>query len=442
MAERKYDRIDQKELESLAQEAAGNWQEFNSFSWHDEPEEGGENWTIVHTESRDSDLVAKSNAKAIQAEMDKPEFKDDVLPQHFNHWAVGWVDGYAIRVYDDKGEITPAFERWCQLVKALEDYPLLDDQDHSQMEYDETIENISDEGGRLVKSEAPEDWAKQVFSWLWANDQRAVEPMDGGGGYPTKEQIRNALLDLNLLDPDEMDDDELEQAGITRQDLINKAQADKTGRLFPEAVHLMVVPNEDLEEEADLRRIMSSNPKCGAEGESLAVTPEKSEVTCPECRKLIEAEEAENMLDIDGKYIPATQKGVADFLGELGYEGTDANLATSLFEYGMVMNPKTGHVIYAKPKDDRAADDDQASLDRFYYDWTQVDQDDIDSALDDAGDRGFFDFVGQDRGTYLEWAKNPQAWPMVVSDLNDWDGKFQQSCTWESWIETLLRNAR
>lgn len=122
------------DYEGLAKEAAGNWHHFESFGWHDEPEDG-EKWTIVYTHNRDSDVLTQSNAAAIKKTMDEYD-ESTVIEQHHGHWAVGWVDGYAIKVYD-KGEITKAFKAWCDLAAAIESYPVLDEEDFSQRENDE-----------------------------------------------------------------------------------------------------------------------------------------------------------------------------------------------------------------------------------------------------------------------------------------------------------------
>ena len=38
-------KLGEMELENAAQEARGDWQEFDSFGWHDRPEEA-EDWAI------------------------------------------------------------------------------------------------------------------------------------------------------------------------------------------------------------------------------------------------------------------------------------------------------------------------------------------------------------------------------------------------------------
>ena len=192
------------EYELLAKDAAGNWKEFESFAWHNEPEDG-DKWTIVNTHDRDSGLLEQSNADAIEKELSK--FGDDVLSMRSSHWAVGWVEGFAIRVYDAAGEITQAFKTLCDLNAALEDYPCLDDEDFSRREYEATCDNIHEVAFRYVDDEivrktiAEDDtWEGKVFGWLWANDQEQVCAQDDQGGYPSDESCIKALKALGLYD--------------------------------------------------------------------------------------------------------------------------------------------------------------------------------------------------------------------------------------------------
>lgn len=206
------------DLESAAKEMAGNWQEFQYFSWHRRCDlERPQDWMIWNTSSRDSRLLETSNAAAIDEilapfmEGDDP----DILDEHAGHWAVGHLDGYAIRVYKD-GAITPAFEAAFEIAESLQSYAVLDETDYSRREYEATIENIHSEGDG-GDYELPDDWAKKVFSWLWDNNQRAVYNVDDQGGYPSREQIRAACKGLGypyLGDEEEEDEDDDEDSPI------------------------------------------------------------------------------------------------------------------------------------------------------------------------------------------------------------------------------------
>ncbi len=188
--------IDWSDVEEAAKACANNHRTFESFSWHDEPDDSHE-WFIGYVSSRDSDLLTESNADFITKEMGG--FGEDAVPERHSHWAVGWVDGFAIRVY--RGScITGAFRRWCELMNCLADYPCLDEEDVSRREYEATLENIGEVGKKFVIDEAPEDWRNLVFDYFWDNDQGEVEGRDGGGGYPSEKGMREALFDLDLLD--------------------------------------------------------------------------------------------------------------------------------------------------------------------------------------------------------------------------------------------------
>ena len=190
---------DSVELVETAKEAAGNWRRFESFGWSrigelDDPE----NWTIVYTHHRDSRLLDQSNAAAIEdalrpfLEADDP----DILEEHHGHWACGWIDGFAIRVFRE-GKVTRAFRTYMDIVGRLDDYPVLDEEDYSRREYEATLENF-DSAVASVRYEyvLPEGWKEEVFSWFWEHDQGAVENRDDSGGYPSEEQLESAFTAL------------------------------------------------------------------------------------------------------------------------------------------------------------------------------------------------------------------------------------------------------
>ncbi len=103
-----------------AREAAGNWRDFDSFAWtrpFDGSLENPDDWTIVYTHNRDSDLIEVSNASVVAEELapfvesDNP----DVISESHSHWMCGWIDGFTIRVFRD-GAITAAYRKWLELL--------------------------------------------------------------------------------------------------------------------------------------------------------------------------------------------------------------------------------------------------------------------------------------------------------------------------------------
>jgi hypothetical protein len=129
----------QDHVDDYARELRGNWRKFDSFGWHERPEDADE-YAIVYTHNRDSGILDRCNAEVIARTLQPfADAGDDVLPEHHGHWACGWIDGYAIRVYRD-GQITPAFQAYAELRLRLEDYPILDESRLSDMEYTEVYE--------------------------------------------------------------------------------------------------------------------------------------------------------------------------------------------------------------------------------------------------------------------------------------------------------------
>ena len=122
----------------------------------------------------------------------------DVMEEHHKHWAVGWVDGYAIRVFR-RGRITKAFRTWHDLQQRLADYPILDEDDYSNRVYEATLENIADAAWRLKRDyDLPSDWAFQVYRWLSDHDCSEIENDDDRGGYPSEEWLCRAFDGLGI----------------------------------------------------------------------------------------------------------------------------------------------------------------------------------------------------------------------------------------------------
>jgi len=158
---------------------------------------------------RDSGLLTQVNADALEKHLkeEHPELEGEWQITGCNHWAVGWVDHLSFHAVNDDGSPTKIFQVLKEWDAALADYPCADDEELSKREYEDTLENIGNEGQPSKK--APKDWEEKVFGWLWDNDQRAVEPVDGHGGYPSREEVNKALSALGWLEKDEDEDEEL-----------------------------------------------------------------------------------------------------------------------------------------------------------------------------------------------------------------------------------------
>ena len=188
--------------EEAASQAAGNWKRYSCFCWDrlreiDDPDD----WAIIYTHHRDSGLLDQSNAAAMAdalrsfSESENP----DVVFESHAHWAVGHVDGFSIRVYRD-GDITDAFRTYHELMERLDGYPVLDEADYSNREYEAAIENIEDAAWRFKPTYNLHDGSEaEVYEWLSAHRPGAVENKDDRGAYPSERELLDAFNGLGYV---------------------------------------------------------------------------------------------------------------------------------------------------------------------------------------------------------------------------------------------------
>jgi hypothetical protein len=123
------------------------------------------------TTHRDADVLTRSNFRVISEEL-TTSYADEVYVLHAGHWAVGWVEFLVVKVFKDDVEIpwdrydtvsaddvqavaegycdvdpieafTPAFCELHDWVEKLDGYPVADEDDWSQLEYDELLETLT-----------------------------------------------------------------------------------------------------------------------------------------------------------------------------------------------------------------------------------------------------------------------------------------------------------
>lgn len=176
---------------------AGNWHDLESFCWFDRPDDS-DDFCIYHLNHRDSGLLVQSNADAIRQALEP--FENDVRLETFSHWAVGWIDAVAVRVVGHDSKETRSYRILCETIDRLSEYPILDESDYSEREYEATLENIEDSfyqvSGEVDREKLPEEWACSASSWFWDHDQSAVENTDDQGGYPNGDQLLACITSL------------------------------------------------------------------------------------------------------------------------------------------------------------------------------------------------------------------------------------------------------
>jgi hypothetical protein len=111
-----------------------------------------------------------------------------------------------VRVYQPgTTDTTAAFDELSEIVEACEGYPLLDESDYSDREYQSALEGIASTviGEVEIPEDAPDNWTEQVYSWLYDNEPNELENRDDRGAYPDSAAVKRALLDLGLIQPQE-----------------------------------------------------------------------------------------------------------------------------------------------------------------------------------------------------------------------------------------------
>ena len=153
----------------------------------------GETWAFMLARHRDSDTVEQSNWHVIHTDMAE-RFPDDIEVVHCSHWAVGWIDHLAVRLLDDAEALTDAGHAILEWKEQLDDYPVADETDHSEREFDALWDNFEfDLTEHPVRDNLPDDWKRQVF------DQS--DPAYNGGDWPNEyaQDLRDALVSLGFL---------------------------------------------------------------------------------------------------------------------------------------------------------------------------------------------------------------------------------------------------
>lgn len=95
-------------------------------------------WFVVCGQNRDSDSLTRSNFRSMLKALGGES--DTVAIERENHWACGWVEFILVHP-DDAARITKANE----IREALEDYPVVDEMDWSELESTETWEYVERE---------------------------------------------------------------------------------------------------------------------------------------------------------------------------------------------------------------------------------------------------------------------------------------------------------
>ena len=181
-------------LEKYAKQATTKPEDFGYWG----SEDMFKTWGFTNIDqSRDSDILTKSNFKYITEEL-MGIFPDDFRIENYNHWAVGWVDRLVCRVYDDDDQkiISSSFYLAMEWLDKLDNYPVADEDSYGEMLYIDNIESLnfwSEICPGYIDIEKHPDWASEVIHELEVNMNIEFH-LDSG--TPNDEDIIQAIYNL------------------------------------------------------------------------------------------------------------------------------------------------------------------------------------------------------------------------------------------------------
>ena len=147
---------------------------------------------VVLGRNRESSLVANSNWDCAIKMFDEAKLEYDITS--FGHWACGWVEYLSVDI-----NIPEAYKLAEEIEASLSAYPILNDEDHSEREYEDglkTIENCIDswfEIGELLSNES--SFFSEMYSHLTDNGYCHNEDSS-----PSDEEMRDAQWNVYVKD--------------------------------------------------------------------------------------------------------------------------------------------------------------------------------------------------------------------------------------------------
>lgn len=149
-----------------------------------------EDWLVAYGVHRDSDVLERANFEALRRIADAgtlPENEDEKYRiESASHWVVGWTETLLINPKLDAETIARIDKK---ITDARENYPVIDDELYSDMEYEEacsTAEMALYELG--VPSEIRKDVAPYVVEWgIDAGNQHDYRYRGVSDYWPSKE---------------------------------------------------------------------------------------------------------------------------------------------------------------------------------------------------------------------------------------------------------------
>jgi len=171
------------------------------------PEDMFKTWGFCGIDkNRDSSLLEISNFDVITKDL-MSIFPNDFRIETYNHWAVGSVDRLCCRILKQEipfidqlkyEDITTAFVEAMKWQDQLNDYPVADESDYYEKQYEDSIQYIEgwdlDYPGMICKENLP-DWKDRIYHELLNMN---CEFDDYSKLYPSDESFYEAIYNIGL----------------------------------------------------------------------------------------------------------------------------------------------------------------------------------------------------------------------------------------------------
>lgn len=187
-------------LEDAAKHCAGNWKNWAGFAWFGQdlvPK--SHNVMLGYTTGREPSVTDMANEEVVREAL-KPRMGNmaedsEATVEDFSSSAYGESNalrGFMVRVYDDKGNITEAFEKLFELGKQRNDDPILDREVYEKINRRELMRYLNLEIPDICEEKNLQYDEKLIVS---ATDV-LINEMEADFDYVEDEQIEKLVEEL------------------------------------------------------------------------------------------------------------------------------------------------------------------------------------------------------------------------------------------------------
>jgi hypothetical protein len=154
-----------------------------------------QDWLVAPVaRNRDSGLLDLSN---FNAALDMMGGESDNCEVHrFGHWGCGWFEIIIVKPDTPTAAIAEEIE------EALENYPVLDEDDWGKREYEAYVENVISACLPMLAEGEPDNWVDEVLTYLDENELGEASRQNPEHCGLSDDDAREALSVLGYIEDD------------------------------------------------------------------------------------------------------------------------------------------------------------------------------------------------------------------------------------------------